>query len=66
VDRRVRQQEEERHRANFLVQIEALSAKVVQLEGALRDATRDYVQGKRRLVWPCVCRRPLSVAVLGA
>ncbi|GBF99207.1 hypothetical protein Rsub_12466 [Raphidocelis subcapitata] len=46
VDRRVRQQEEERHRANFLVQIEALSTKVAQLEGTLRDTTRDYIQAR--------------------
>ncbi|KIZ06949.1 Coiled-coil domain-containing protein 77 [Monoraphidium neglectum] len=47
VDRKVRQQEEERHRANFLVQIEALSTKVTQLEDTLRQTTKDYIEARR-------------------
>ncbi|KAI8466961.1 MAG: hypothetical protein J3K34DRAFT_524115 [Monoraphidium minutum] len=47
VDRKVRQQEEERHRANFLVQIEALSTKVNQLEETLRMTTKDYIEARR-------------------
>jgi hypothetical protein len=45
-DRKVRQQEEERHRANFAVQIEQLTAQVAKLEEALRNTTKSYVIGK--------------------
>ena len=45
-DRKVRQQEDERHRANFAVQIEQLTAQVARLEEALRNTTRSYVIGR--------------------
>jgi len=44
-DRQLRSQEEERQRSNLLVQVEALSRQVKQLEEALQTTTRDYITG---------------------
>lgn len=44
-DRQLRAQEEERQRTNLLVQVEALSKQVKQLEDALQTTTRDYITG---------------------
>ena len=44
-DRQLRAQEEERQRTNLMVQVEALSRQVKQLEEALQTTTRDYITG---------------------
>lgn len=44
-DRQLRAQEEERQRSNLMVQVEALSRHVKQLEEALQTTTRDYITG---------------------
>lgn len=47
-DRQLRAQEEERQRSNLMVQVEALSRQVKQLEEALQATTRDYITGTAR------------------
>lgn len=44
-DRQLRAQEEERQRSNLMVQVEALSRQVKQLEEALQTTLRDYITG---------------------
>lgn len=50
-DRRVREEEAQRQRAAAAAAVEALSAKVEQLEDALRASTRDYLEGARLWAW---------------
>lgn len=47
-DRRIREQEEAAHRANYALQLEQMSDKLRRNEETLRTTTRDYILGARR------------------